>query len=140
MKTTISLLALSSICGLASAASPGAYSVVENDLSSPAKPPKTYVKCLRADQVDPRGFLIPGKTLAPDETCKVSPARAGEASVFRWNASCAGDTEYAVIQRNAGDDFEIDATIVLGFGGVEIKARFHATRLDRACRADDDSF
>lgn len=138
MRTTISLLALSSICGLASAASPGAYSVVENDLSSPAKPPKIYVKCLRADQVDPRGFLVPGKTLASDETCKVGPVRAGEASVFRWNASCADDTEYAVIQRNAGDDFQIDATV--GFAGAEIKARFHATRLDRACRPDDESF
>lgn len=125
--------------GLASAhaARPGAYRVTESDAGSAGKS-KTEVRCLRPQQVDAQGFLVPRHTLAAHESCKVSAGRS-DASSTQWSAACAGDMRIGVQQRNQGEDFQLEVSVKTDESHVT-SAQIQAQALGRACTALDITF
>jgi len=54
-------------------------------------------------------------------------------------AVCAGVIKYDVIQRNSGDDFEMDVLLTLA-SGTEKRIQFKASYLGGPCTSDDQPF
>ena len=139
LSRTVITAGLIASLGLASAhaARPGAYSVTETDSATPGKG-KTEVRCLRPQQVDAQGFLVPRQTLAAHESCKVTPGRT-DATVAQWSAACAGELRLGVQQQNTGDDFQLSVSVKTDENHVA-NAMIKAQALGRACTRIDPAF
>ena len=134
---------LLSALALASAAAwgarPGAYAVTETDSVNPgASAGQGEVRCLRPEQVDAQGFLVPRQTLAAHDSCKVSMGRADAASL-QWSAACAGDMGMDVRQQNRGDDFQVDVELKSEAQHVA-NSQIKAQALGRACLSIEPTF
>lgn len=134
------LIALS--VGAAHAVTPGAYSISEADPSTPEDALKPQDRCIDANQIDADGYLLPKKTLASSDGCAIVRTEFNRKNMrewLEWHAVCAGVIKYDVIQRNSGDDFELDLLLTLA-SGTEKRIQFKASYLGRSCTSDDLPF
>jgi hypothetical protein len=142
MKPLLAPVLIALLVGAANAATPGAYSISEADPSSPKESLKSKNRCIGADQIDENGFLVPKKTLASNDGCAVVRTEFNRKDMrewLEWNAVCAGVIKYDVIQRNSGNDFEMDVLLTLA-SGTEKRIQFKASYLGRPCTSDDQPF
>ena len=134
---TLVLAAAAGWAAVAAAASPGAYSISETDSSKPGDR-QDEVRCLRPEQVDTQGFLVPRQTLAAHDSCQVTRGRTESAST-QWSAACAGVMRLNVQQRNSGNDFQIEFSLRTEDKHVS-DGRIQATALGRACHPIETAF